>query len=290
MGDMLIEPIYLRLEQLRPVIAAHRHSHTSYEIHYAAQGTGRLYTDTGMYPIRKDTLFITGPDISHEQHSDTEDPILEYCLYLNCKRVGKKKETSSLTHTFLDTKFWIGTDSEHVFEAMNELADEKRNHSLGRQEMAEAILRRIIILLARTYQEKSLKETDEMQVRVLSDAKPYPLVEDAFFYNHKTLCLSDLAEILHLSERQTQRFLQEHYGMTFTQKLTEARMSKAIYQLTNTNDTIEKISAIPLENILRQHFGVSITRHLACIAKIIELHLPSILLFKTPSSKHCFLY
>lgn len=266
-GDMLIQPVYLRLEQLHPVIAAHRHSHTSYEIHYAAQGTGRLYTDTGMYPIRKDTLFITGPDVSHEQHSDTEDPILEYCLYLNCKKTGKKKDTSSLTHTFLDTKFWIGTDSEHVFEAMQELAAEKRKHTLGKHEMAEAILRRIIILLARTYQEKSLMEKDEMQIRALSDAESYPLVEDAFFYNHKTLCLSDLAEILHLSERQTQRFLQEHYGMTFTQKLTAARMSKAIYQLTNTNDTIEKIA---------EDIGYSSGEHFATAFRRIYHQAPSI--------------
>lgn len=265
-GDMLIQPVYLRLEQLLPVIAAHRHSHTSYEIHYTARGTGRVYTDTGMYPIRKGTLYITGPDISHEQYSDTEDPILEYCLYLNCKRISRKKTVSSLTHTFLDTKFWIGTDSEHVFEVMKELAEEKRKHSLGGQEMAEAILRRIIILLARTYQEKSMKETDEMQMKTLSDVKPYPLVEDAFFYNHKTLRLSDLAEILHLSERQTQRFLQEHYGKTFTQKLTEARMSEAIYQLTNTKETIEKIA---------EEIGYSSGEHFATAFRRIYHQAPS---------------
>ena len=40
LGSLLIEPVHVRIEELRPVIAAHAHSNTSYEIHYTAAGTG----------------------------------------------------------------------------------------------------------------------------------------------------------------------------------------------------------------------------------------------------------
>ena len=38
LGSLLIEPVHVRIEELRPVIAAHAHSNTSYEIHYTARG------------------------------------------------------------------------------------------------------------------------------------------------------------------------------------------------------------------------------------------------------------
>jgi mannose-6-phosphate isomerase-like protein (cupin superfamily) len=83
-GCLFVSPVHIRVEQLRPVIPAHRHSHTSYEIHYTAQGSGSVTVEGVQYPVNANTLYVTGPDIEHRQISSVSDPVIEYCLYLNC--------------------------------------------------------------------------------------------------------------------------------------------------------------------------------------------------------------
>ncbi len=242
MNEMVIQPVHIRVEQLRLLIPSHRHSHTSYEIHYTAKGRGSVKVEGQSFLVQENTLYVTGPDISHEQVSDPDDPIIEFCLYLNCKKMKNARAGNSVIQTFLDTKFWIGQDEEQVFEEMKKLILEYREKSYAYEEMGETILRRIILLMVKSYQKDIpliFKGKKKVQA---SNAEHYPLVEDAFFYDYKTLCLSELSELLHLSERQTQRFLKEHYGKTFSQKLLEARMSAALPMLLNTDFTIEKIA------------------------------------------------
>jgi AraC-like DNA-binding protein len=68
-----------------------------------------------------------------------------------------------------------------------------------------------------------------------------PVVEDAFFYRYRTLTLEELAAVLHLSVRQTQRLLQRNFGKTFSQKLNEARIAAAAQFLLNTGLSVTEI-------------------------------------------------
>ena len=45
LGSLQIMPVHVRVEQLRPIIAAHRHSNASYEIHYTQRGSGTVTID-----------------------------------------------------------------------------------------------------------------------------------------------------------------------------------------------------------------------------------------------------
>ncbi len=67
---------------------------------------------------------------------------------------------------------------------------------------------------------------------------------DGFFnsYYMKDLKVQDLAQTLYLSVRQVTRILQESYGLTFLQKLTQHRIYHACYLLRNKTYTVTKIS------------------------------------------------
>lgn len=240
-GSLSVTPVHVRIELLSPVIAAHRHSHTSYEIHYTAKGKGTAIIEGERYPIYENILYVTGPDVEHAQMSDPADPILEYCLYLNC-RSGRGKNLDSSMNLFLDTKFWFGEDTEGVFQILCRLMEEQRDPHPDSGEMSEALIRQIMILLTRIYRKGSILPEKKEKRSARSEAKMYPEIEDAFFYGHQTIELDDLAQMLHLSHRQTQRFLQEHYGMTFSQKRAEARMAAAAQMLVNTDMTISEIA------------------------------------------------
>lgn len=261
---LTVQPVHARIEKLRPVIAAHSHSRTSYEIHCTAEGHGAVTVNGTRCPVHAGLLYVTGPQVVHAQHSDPADPIIEYCLYLNCRTPAQSNSMTPVGKSFTSTKFWIGEDAQNVAGTILQLVQEMRARPFGHDSMARALLHRIIVLLARTYQDEPIQNATNTGANFTSPAGYFPQVEDGFFYGHRTLCLEELAQMLHLSKRQTQRFLKEHYGKTFSRKLTEARMSAAAQMLINTSMTIGQIaeqtgfsSAEHFSTAFRRYFNVS---------------------------------
>lgn len=261
LGSLQITPVHVRIEQLRPTIAAHRHANTSYEIHYTEHGSGSVTIDGVTRRIEPDTLYITGPSVVHAQRSDIADPINEYCLYLNCRR-STHTQTDHFS-VFADTLFWMGKDGGRIYPLLRRLIDENRNPQPGTTEMSESLLRQIIILLTRMYLEGSVPLPQPIPSPTLTRAGLMPIIEDAFFYRYRTLTLQDLSRLLNLSIRQTQRLLQRSFGKTFSQKLTEARMAAASQFLVNTDLSVTAIGdRLGFSSI--EHFSAAFRRFMGC--------------------------
>ena len=242
MGSLLVVPVHVRIEELRPVIAAHAHSNTSYEIHYTKQGKGNVTVRDRVYPVEADTLYITGPGVVHTQISDRSEPVIEYCLYLNCRQTplfGPDFFT-----LFAETAFWMGRDEGRVFPLLEQLIEEKRHPQPGTAEMSETILKQLIITLTRIYYQPRKEEVLPDAGHSLPHAGLMPVIEDAFFYRYQTLTLEELAALLHLSVRQTQRFLKNSFGKTFSQKLNEARIAAAAQFLLTTELSVTEIGEL----------------------------------------------
>ena len=239
LGGLQVSPVHVRIEELRPIIAAHTHSNTSYEIHYARQGRGTVTIDGVSRPVEADTLYITGPGVVHSQVSEPASPIVEYCLYLNCRRISGRNDPFAL---FAETTFWMGRDEGRLLPLLEQLIAENRNPQPGGAEMSETLLKQIIILLTRMYRQDAGMKPQPSSAPLLTRAGLMPIIEDAFFYRYRTLTLSDLSRLLNLSTRQTQRLLQQNFGKTFSQKLTEARMAAASQYLLNTALSVTEIS------------------------------------------------
>ena len=264
LGCLDIVPVHIRLEQLNPVIAAHRHSNISYEIHYTAQGTGSVIIDGVTWPVAPDLLYVTGPGVIHAQYSNPEDPVIEYCLYLNCVR-RSRSDPSGLS-AFPDTPFWMGSDSGRAAPLLKELLEENRQFRPGKYEMMEVLLRQIVITLTRMYQQEPLDATEKKRPEGQTVSGRMPLIEDTFFYHYADLTLEDLAAALHLSPRQTQRLLREYFGKNFSQKLTEARMAAACHYLQKTDLSVTTISEM-LGFSSIEHFSAAFRRAMGCSAR-----------------------
>lgn len=269
LGSLQIAPVHVRIEQLQPIIAAHRHSNASYEIHYAERGSGTVTIDGVTRSIGPDTLYITGPNVVHAQQSDAADPINEYCLYLNCRRSARA--SGDPFALFADTLFWMGMDGGRIFPLLSQLIEENRAPQPGTAEMSESLLRQIIIQLTRMYRQGAAPLPKTLPSPALSRAGLMPVIEDAFFYRYRTLTLQDLCQLLNLSIRQTQRLLQRSFGKTFSQKLTEARMAAASQFLTNTDLSITAISdRLGFSSI--EHFSAAFRRAMGCSPRDYRRH------------------
>lgn len=261
LGCLHVAPVHVRIEQLPAVIAAHRHSNTSYEIHYTRGGQGDVTIDGRTRGVGPDTLYVTGPGVEHAQRSDPRSPIVEYCLYLNCELAARATEDPFFR--FARTHFWMGEDGGRVYPLLEKLVEEGRDPRPGAREMAEALLRQIIVLLMRMYRMETGPAPVRVRVPALTRAGLMPIVEDAFFYRHRTLTLSDLASLLNLSQRQTQRLLRDNFGKTFSQKLTDARMAAASQLLTGTDLSVTEIAERSGYSSI-EHFSAAFHRHMGC--------------------------
>ena len=239
-GSLLIAPVHVRIEQLRPFIAAHRHSRVSYEIHYTAEGQGTVIVKGEELPVKKGVLYITGPGVVHTQISNTDDPVIEYCLYLNCRK--KQTAPAGLFSLFADTLFWYGRDDGSIFSLLVQLIDENKNQRPDTWIMSESILKQLIVTLTRKYRSDASGTPGAHMPFPLTKEGKIPLMEDAFFYRYRTLTIHDLSAQMHLSVRQTQRLIQSHFGKSFSQKLSEARMAAAEQLLAYSDLSVTAIS------------------------------------------------
>ena len=115
----------------------------------------------------------------------------------------------------------------------------------GYELVVESILQQIIINVARHYlgaKSRKARQTDSIEQQHTISAKAHLIIEEAFLYDYKTITLEELAERVSLGVRQTERLLIKHYGHSFIQKRTEARMSAATQLLTETDLNISIIA------------------------------------------------
>ena len=261
MGSLQISPVHMRIEQLRPIIAAHRHSNVSYEIHYTARGRGTVAVNGTEYDVLPGRLFVTGPGVLHSQYSELTDPVVEYCLYMNCRQF--MRAAGDPLALFANTHFWMGMDDGRVFSLLRQLVDENRVPRPETAQMSEALLRQTVVLLTRLYRSDAALPSAAPVAPALTRDGLMPIIEDAFFYRYATLTLQELARLLNLSVRQTQRLLRVSFGKTFSQKLTEARMAAASQFLKDTALSVTEIAErVGFSSI--EHFSSAFRRFMGC--------------------------
>jgi AraC-like DNA-binding protein/mannose-6-phosphate isomerase-like protein (cupin superfamily) len=245
----------------------HCHSKNSYEIHYIPFGYGTVIINNTSYEVSPNTLYITGPNVMHEQIPDSQNPMSEYGVYFDVtfKRENVKKK--SAVNTFLSNDFWFGQDNQNMILIFKQLFDELTNRFIGYTHNLESLCKMLIISITRNYENTSrsfplLPEFSQDTARNLT-------VEDAFLYEYKTLTMDALSKKIGLSKRQTERLLKEQYGKTFLQKRTEARMSAALILL-KSDKTVSQVAEIVgysssehFTNAFKQFYGKSPRRYIA---------------------------
>ena len=245
-------------------IPNHSHSNNSYEIHYIPYGYGTALIDGVTYDIIPNTLYITGPKVEHKQEPFAGDPMVEYCIYLKMESSKNKKSTAtSAVDLFKNTHFWYGQDTQTILPLLQQLFTELDGKSTGYETQVKTLLMQCIIKIICNYEADGCKRQQDLP-RFLAQPnlydKKYILLEECFLYEYQSLTLEKLAKRLGLGIRQTERLLKEHYGETFLQKRTEAKMSAAVLLLKDPTKSISTIST-ELGYSTLEHFSNAFKRY-----------------------------
>ena len=267
-GDVSFNVISLSHEKIIKPYPRHAHSKNSYELHFVPQGNGTLVIENKKYDITPGALFMTGPEIPHEQISARENPMTEFSIYLQVQQSMQKK-MPPLVKTFMECSFWFGQAEQNIYSLTEKLFEELKTKPAGYELMVQTILPQLILSVARHYlgtkknRHTAQASAPEQNQQTVSE-KAYLIIEEAFLYDYKTITLAELARRVRLSERQTERLLLKHYGQSFIQKKTDARMSAASQLLCETNTSIADIaedlgysSAEHFSNAFRKYYKTS---------------------------------
>lgn len=225
-------------------VPSHSHGAGNYEIHYLSNGSGTAKIADRSYVVGTNTLYITGPFVEHSQLPSAEAPLLEYCINLQAEEADNWTR-NALSDLFFSNPAWFGQDRQNLLPLLQQIFRELEEKRLGYEGQVSALLAQCMIAVVRNYEMASLpkyrkKNSEKIGVSPLSNKAM--LVEHYFLYEYEHLALEELAELLGFSVRQTQRFLQEHYGKTFREKKEESRMAAALLLLSTSVESVTSIS------------------------------------------------
>ena len=201
----------------------HSHGANFYEAHLVVSGSGTLVADGESYPLKGGTLYMTGPFVSHEQITQPDDPMDEYCIQFELSDNKGIKQGKS-AELLKDTHFWIGEDKQNMRLLFELLTLEEEQKNIGYIQSVVNLSSLILLALARNYD--GCRQNAEY-VPLTPDDKRMVIVDNSFLYDYETLTLMELARRLNLSSRQTERFLKKSYGKTFTQLKKEMRQNQS---------------------------------------------------------------
>jgi len=280
LGNIKVQILNIERDILTRMLQKHTHSDNSYELHYISAGLGYVVINNTTYDLTQNTLYMTGPNIEHEQVSDKSNPMEEYCIYFELNTNANQNaipplvdNSDSFENILLNHKFWLGSDKYNIYPLFIQLITELDNRNLGYNIQVEALIKQILVSMVRNYSKGKQYSSRIYDVEKLNSSdindKRCIITDKYFLYEYSDITLNNLASKLGLGIRQTQRFLLNHYGKTFIKMKFEAKMNAATYLLIHGDYIISQIannlgysSSEQFSRVFKKYFGISPSEYL----------------------------
>ncbi len=216
---------YKTLSEVTPVTY---HGCDTIEINYIRNGHGKVIIDNKEYNIRQGSYIVIPEFVSYS--IIPIEPIDIYSIYLLIDNKAGFK-----TYIPLLKKYYIGNDNTELLLDFDDLYNELKELKFGYNEIITSLFKKIIVKLAR-------KENIEQER--LSYYKTESLqydIENIITNEFSTITVLDLANRLHISIRELQRYLLKNYKKSFNELKTEAKMNYASNKLIYTDIKISEL-------------------------------------------------
>ena len=136
-------------EQFMTPVPRHVHGNGSYEFHYIASGYGTARINGSIYKLVPGTLYVTGPQVEHEQIPYLDNPMTEYAVFFV---IQKETVDLSCVDQFLETPFWMGENASAIHDLLQIVFEELQDKQAGYLTQVSALLQQMVIYLIRNYQ------------------------------------------------------------------------------------------------------------------------------------------
>lgn len=254
-GNRIVNILYLSYgENFGNIV---KHSHIGcYEVHFIPSGQGTVYINDEKYDITPGSLYITGPNIIHEQISMPSDPMAEFCMCFEF--IGKEDATAFncvadndlefICKLLEKTTFWFGYYQNECIKLFNEIISEANNKCIGYYEIIKDCIKHILIMVVRCCTQ-NLASSSRIPLKTVDDRRlviidRYFNFNENFNLDYERLSIHELSKKLGVSIRQTNRILEKYYGKSFREVELQRRIIFASQLLTRTAKSITEIALL----------------------------------------------
>lgn len=215
---------YKNISEVTPSIY---HGTKTIEINYIKNGNGKIKIENEIYNINEGSYIVIPEFISYSIIPN--DNINIYSIYLLVDDKRGYEEYKKLL-----TKLIIGNDIE-LLKIFDELLYEFQNEGFGYNELIVSLFKNLIVKILRN---------ESIEEKRLSHWKSNSLqfeIEKILKEEFATITVIDLADRLHLSIRELQRYLLKNYNKSFNEIKIDAKMGFASNKLIYSNIKISEL-------------------------------------------------
>lgn len=225
------------------------HMHFTYEVFFVVHGTLELLTEKGRSRHQKAMVLIP-PQIHHVTIRDGES----YCLLFSFD------SDSTLSQYLEEGVCELPLSEENAFY-IRQLA----NKTMLRTQEAEQSVHYLASLIFHDILNTIRPQIVEQSQKRSRSAQHISRIDEYINKNYRRrITVSELANSVHLSERQVARIIRQEYRCSFTELLNNRRLANAVSMLKNTNLSIAQIiertfycSPNYFYRVFRKKYGIS---------------------------------
>lgn len=236
------------------------HYHPAFEVHFVTGGRGILFTATEEFPLQKGDLIVTPPDIFHGFQGD---PIcykgcfqFTYAIRDTYDDLFPEIEITDLIKMLTNMNQCKIIHSFDMIPWVKQILEEFNQNQPGCYMKIQGMFTHLLIDLLRAASQNIQQIQPEVQPDSASPIR-FPLktldesrmrVIDMFFSSNRLLRdqpnLEQLADQLNLSIKQTQRVIQQLYGKSYRQIVTDIQIEVAKHFLAASTLPISDIAEL----------------------------------------------
>lgn len=227
------------------------HNHNQFELHFLLEGESHLELGTKQILLKASEGCLLAPGVVHNWKEANQKAIQSsFCFAFE----EAKRKTSHDTYSLFCRAFENIQNFKKIENTEKYLSDLKRilSEFYSKKPLTQHKIKHCFALILSTLVEDLLPNTQVPE----KDSRESPLtadteknlrrimIEEYMNRNYdKSLSLKDLATILHLSEKQTERIFEKEFQMGFRAYIMKFRLNVATHLLDQTDLSVTEIAS-----------------------------------------------
>ncbi len=222
------------------------HNHANYEVHFVMEGNARLETEEGGIELSCLEGCILPPDLIHNGISRDEQGI-KASFSFDYRR-NKRKSDIDLYEIF-EKSFGLLTgavkfkNGEKYVTLIREILSAFYSGARSSESVLKCLFGVLIMYMSESPElSGSENNTNRQEIKRFENGTLMRAVMEEYITCNSRPVLRELADIVHLSEKQTARVFEKEFGMGFKEYVSSYRLRSAKYYLSRTELSVNAIA------------------------------------------------
>lgn len=240
--NLLIDVLWFRSMQCDSDTFIARHTHSTYEFHFAYSGSSLVQLDDREFTVKAGEFYVTGPGVFHQQviHKGHAE------FSINCQlslQEEKQSEAAYILDFLQNVPCMPYQDTTGIMDLFLLALKEAYEQNIGFYGNIVSITTMIITAAIRSMG-GSFQAKYQVPVKKKKNTFTYSQIEKFIQDNILTqISVADISNYVHLGEKQISRIVKEKKGISTKELIQELKFQKAkAMLLENSNYSIKQVA------------------------------------------------